>query len=63
MRRKERTNTKNWQSHPSSRWRLPAFSIWSSPAPLQSNKDLAPGLDKNVSVILTGPVPKEEEEV
>lgn len=69
MRRKERTNTPNWHSHPSSSWRLPAFSIWSSPVPLQSSKDLAPGLqphdcgDKNVSVILTGPVPKEEKEV
>lgn len=69
MRRKERTNTKNWHSHPSSRWRLSAFSIWSSLAPLQSSKGLAPGLqpreggDRNVSVILTAPVPKEEKEI
>lgn len=49
MGRKESTNTKNLHSHPSSRWRLPAFSIWSSPAVLQSSKDLAAGLDKNVS--------------
>lgn len=66
MRRKERINTKNRHSHPSSK--VEAASIFHLEFPCPIAQQQGPGSraaatrggDKNVSVILTGLAPEEE---